>query len=286
MSEQGGRDKETPPARRNADLGVRIASSAVLLPLALACAWFGSWPTYGLVAIGATVVFCEWALVVDCSRTLVPRTPAVVTGAVFAGLAGLIAGSTGAAAGCVVALAGALGVVVLSRSAWLTAGSLYAAALAIPMPAIRADAELGLAALIVLLVVVWATDSFAFFAGRSIGGPKLWPRISPKKTWSGSIGGLIGGVAAGLVAASLFGVPLSLGLGLVLVALSLASQAGDLFESAVKRRFAKKDSSGIIPGHGGMMDRVDGLVFAGALALFVGWLHGGGDAIAAGVLIW
>ncbi|SHG11162.1 phosphatidate cytidylyltransferase [Kaistia soli DSM 19436] len=274
------------PTGRNADLGVRLLSSAVLVPLALVCAWFGSWPTYGLAAAGAMIVFAEWAYVVDRSESLLPRRPAVVLGAVFVGLASLVAGSSGVIAAVAVAAAGVLGVAALGRSAWLVAGVVYAAMLGIPIAALRADPAHGFQALLVLLVLVWGTDSFAFFAGRSIGGPKLWPRVSPKKTWSGSIGGLVGGVAAALVAAALSGVAVTIGLAVLLVFLSLASQAGDLFESAVKRHFNKKDSSGIIPGHGGMMDRVDGLVFAGALALAVGWLHSGADQIAAGVLIW
>lgn len=273
-------------ARRNADLGLRLASTAVLVPLALVCAWLGSWPAYGLVAAASAVVFAEWAFVVNRSERLLPRRPEVVLGAVFVALSALVSGASGIVAGVAVALAGAAGVAVPSRSGWLAAGVLYAAALGIPIAALRADPAYGFQALIVLLVLVWATDSFAFFAGRTIGGPRLWPRISPKKTWSGSIGGLAGGVVVAFATALLLGLPSSLGLVLVLVLLSMASQLGDLFESAVKRRFYKKDSSGIIPGHGGMMDRVDGLLVAGVLAVATGWLHGGPDAIAAGVLIW
>ncbi|HWJ76195.1 MAG TPA: phosphatidate cytidylyltransferase [Kaistia sp.] len=284
----GDRGPTPEPARqgRNADLGVRLISSAVLVPLALVCAWFGSWPTYGLAAAGAMIVFAEWAYVVDCSESLLPRRREVVLGVVFVGLASLIAGSSGVIAALAVAAAGALGVAALGRSGWLVAGGVYAAMLGIAIAALRADPTYGFQALIVLLVLVWGTDSFAFFAGRSIGGPKLWPRVSPKKTWSGSIGGLVGGVAAALVAAATAGIAVTMGLTLLLVFLSLASQAGDLLESAVKRHFNKKDSSGIIPGHGGMMDRVDGLVLAGALALVVGWLHSGAEQIAVGVLIW
>ncbi len=270
----------------NADLGLRLASSAVLLPLAVVAAWWGSWPLFILVGAGAAIVFAEWAHLVGRSSGLMPRTADVLIGLVFVIASVPVAGIEGALAGSLVALTGAVLVGLLSRSAWLAGGAVYAAALGVSIAALRADPSFGFEAVIVLLVLVWGTDSFAFFAGRSLGGPKLWPRISPKKTWSGSIGGLVGGVAAALVAAIFCDVGVSLGLAGVLVLLSLASQAGDLFESAIKRHFHKKDSSGIIPGHGGMMDRVDGLVFAGALALVVGWLHSGADHLAAGVLVW
>ena len=271
---------------RNADLGPRLASSAVLVPLALLAAWWGSWPLFILVGAGSAIVFAEWAHVIGRSNGVVPRTADVIVGVLFVVASAPVAGLEGALAGCLVALFGVAIVALLSRSAWLAGGVVYAAALGVSIAALRAGPLLGLEALIVLLVLVWGTDSFAFFAGRSLGGPKLWPRISPKKTWSGSLGGLIGGVLAALAAAAWSGVGVTFGLAVVLILLSLASQAGDLLESAVKRHFHKKDSSGIIPGHGGMMDRVDGLVFAGALALVVGWLHAGAEQIAAGVLVW
>ena len=136
-----------------------------------------------------------------------------------------------------------------------------------------------------VLLVVWATDIGGYFAGRLIGGPKLWPQVSPKKTWAGAIGGFAAslGVAAGFAAFN-FGkiVPLLL-LGAVL---SIASQLGDLFESAVKRRFGVKDSSHIIPGHGGLMDRLDGFVAAIVLAAVFGFLRGGADGVGRGLMVW
>jgi phosphatidate cytidylyltransferase len=133
--------------------------------------------------------------------------------------------------------------------------------------------------------VVWATDIGGYFAGRSIGGPKLWPRISPNKTWAGAIGGFAASivVAAGFVAFRLGEtVPL-----LVLASvLSIASQLGDLFESAVKRRFGVKDSSRIIPGHGGVLDRLDGFVAAVVLAAIFGLLRGGVDGVGRGLMVW
>ena len=136
-----------------------------------------------------------------------------------------------------------------------------------------------------VLLVVWVTDIGGYFAGRGIGGPKLWPRVSPKKTWAGAIGGF----AASLVVAAGFA---ALGLGktgpllLLGAVLSIASQLGDLFESAVKRRFGVKDSSHIIPGHGGLMDRLDGFVAAVVLAAIFGLLRGGADGVGRGLMVW
>jgi phosphatidate cytidylyltransferase len=132
---------------------------------------------------------------------------------------------------------------------------------------------------------VWVTDIGGYFAGRGIGGPKLWPRVSPKKTWAGAIGGF----AASLVIAGAFA---AAGLGnagpllLLAAVLSIASQLGDLFESAVKRRFGVKDSSHIIPGHGGLLDRLDGFVAAIVLAAIFGFLRAGADGVGRGLMVW
>ena len=149
----------------------------------------------------------------------------------------------------------------------------------------RLDQADGFVALIFVLLVVWVSDIGGYVAGRGIGGPKLWPRISPKKTWAGAIGGFAGSLVIAIgFAAFGFGKPLPL---LVLAAiLSIASQLGDLFESAVKRRFGVKDSSHIIPGHGGLMDRLDGFVAAIVLAAIFGILRGGIDGIGRALMIW
>ena len=166
------------------------------------------------------------------------------------------------------------------------AGFLYAAAALVASVLVRQDPVNGFAALMFVLLVVWATDIGGYFAGRGIGGPKLWPRVSPKKTWAGAIGGFVGepcgggrvcrarrrqdGAAAGSSAAIL----------------SVVSQLGDLFESAVKRRFGVKDSSHIIPGHGGLLDRLDGFVAAVVLAAIIGFLRGGADGVGRGLMVW
>jgi phosphatidate cytidylyltransferase len=150
---------------------------------------------------------------------------------------------------------------------------------------VRLDQVEGFVALILILLVVWVTDIGGYFAGRGIGGPKLWPRVSPNKTWAGAIGGFV----ASLIVASTFA---AFGFGKVWpmlflgAALSIASQLGDLFESAVKRHFGVKDSSHLIPGHGGLMDRLDGFVAAIVLAAIFGLLRGGLDGVGRALMVW
>jgi phosphatidate cytidylyltransferase len=133
---------------------------------------------------------------------------------------------------------------------------------------------------------VWATDILAYFVGRRLGGPRLWPRVSPNKTWSGAAGGLAGGVAGGIAVAYASGIGGLPFVGVIALALSLLAQAGDLFESAVKRRFGAKDTGRLIPGHGGLMDRLDGFLFAAAAAATIGILHAGTGAAGHGLLLW
>jgi phosphatidate cytidylyltransferase len=151
---------------------------------------------------------------------------------------------------------------------------------------LRADSELGFVATIYLFAVVWGTDIAAYFAGRAIGGPKLAPRLSPKKTWSGSLGGIAGAVLAATLVVLIGGVGNVAAAMVIAVVLSIVAQAGDLFESALKRRFGAKDSGFLIPGHGGLMDRLDGFVAAAVLACAVGIARGGIDAPARGLLVW
>jgi phosphatidate cytidylyltransferase len=171
------------------------------------------------------------------------------------------------------------------RRNWSAAGFIYAGVAEIASVLLRHDAVKGFVALTFVLLIVWVTDSGGYFAGRGIGGPKLWPRVSPKKTWAGAIGGFVASLAvAGVFAA------LDLGKAgpLVMIggALSVVSQLGDLFESAVKRRFGVKDSSQIIPGHGGLLDRLDGFVAAVAIAALFGFLRGGADGVGRGLMVW
>jgi phosphatidate cytidylyltransferase len=173
-----------------------------------------------------------------------------------------------------------------ARIDWLAAGVGYAAVLLFAPIILRRDPVLGFAAIAFLFAVVWATDIVAYFAGRALGGPKLWPAVSPKKTWSGAIGGTLGGIAAGVLTVKLLGLSVAPMLVLVAGLLSVVAQAGDLIESAVKRHFGAKDAGSIIPGHGGVMDRLDGFLTAAAAAAMVGLLRAGLDAPARGLLVW
>ena len=173
-----------------------------------------------------------------------------------------------------------------SRIDWLAAGVGYAAVLLFAPLILRRDPALGFVAIAFLFAVVWVTDIAAYFAGRALGGPKLWPAVSPKKTWSGAIGGTLGGIAAGLLMVKLLGLSVAPMLVLVAGLLSVVAQAGDLLESAVKRHFGAKDAGSIIPGHGGVMDRLDGFLTAAAAAAMVGLIRGGLEAPARGLLIW
>jgi phosphatidate cytidylyltransferase len=158
------------------------------------------------------------------------------------------------------------------------AGLAYAACVALPVVILRSLPDHGLALTFWLYAVVWTTDIGAFFIGRRLGGPKLWPRISPRKTWSGFVGGTLAGVCVAMLIKAAGAVPLSAARVLALsLVTSLGVQAGDLFESTLKRIYGVKDSSRLIPGHGGVMDRLDGFAFASlivavALGLF-GLIH-------------
>jgi phosphatidate cytidylyltransferase len=252
-------------------LAARILSSLVLAPVALAAVWLGSWAFAGLAAVAGVLMSWEW------TRLCLGRFGA--GGGVLAVMAAAVAGTAGAEPVWALALIVVAGIVapavqsVAGRSPWwMVAGAFYIGVPTLSLVWIR---SLGLETLLWLLLVVWATDIGAYAAGRAIGGPKLMPRVSPKKTWAGLLGGLSAAALVGAVAArwSGFGVP---GLAMVSAALAIVAQAGDLAESGVKRYFGVKDSSGIIPGHGGVLDRVDGLLaVAPVVALLCLAFHGG-----------
>jgi len=256
------------------ELGARVASGLVLGIVTLLATYQGGVPFALFWLAAGLAILVEWTGVARVE----PRTAQrLVQGFGLAGLTGsYLAGAPGAVG---FAIFGAVAVVVaaLARDPgakiWAVAGFFCAAVVTLVPPVVRDHPELGVTGLLWMFAVVWTTDIAAYFVGRRFGGPKLWPRVSPKKTWSGFCGGFVGGVGAGLivalVAARLGWVPvLSLPVVVVLsAAASLVSQAGDLAESALKRRFDVKDSSHLIPGHGGVMDRLDGFW---AVALLVG----------------
>ncbi len=172
------------------------------------------------------------------------------------------------------------------RTAWIVAGIVYAGGILVATLLLRSDPQFGFAAILFLFAVVWLTDIAAYFSGRAFGGPKLMPRVSPKKTWSGAIGGTAAGVAGGIAVGLAMGAGAWPAIAALAFVLSAVSQAGDLMESALKRRFGAKDSGQIIPGHGGLMDRLDGYATAVLAAALIGLSRGGLDAAGAGLMVW
>ncbi|WP_438748728.1 phosphatidate cytidylyltransferase [Pararhizobium sp. O133] len=252
------------------ELRLRIISGIVLAIIALGATWAGG-TVFQLLSVAiALLVYYEWSTVTRLAeRDFQGNAFGWLSQVVIAALILLdnsnltllvLAGFT---------IAAAIWVLIRRGTWWLPGGIVYAGLTGISLSAIRGDSDIGLLAMIFVFAVVWATDILAYFTGRAIGGPKLAPRISPGKTWSGAIGGAVSGVIAGvLVFMSHFSLD-DIGIPLLAFVLSVSSQIGDLFESYIKRRFGVKDSSKLIPGHGGVMDRVDGLVFACFAALLI-----------------
>ncbi len=259
------------PAGRLADLKVRLASGAVLVLVALGALSGGPYAFGAVVTVVAALMSWEWGRVV---RSMEPDAPMVVHVTAVA-LAGVLTIFHAAALGLAALLVGTFLVFALlfgQRPMLSALGVLYTGLPAVALIWIHADAPLGIVAIVLLIIIVATTDTFAFFSGRLIGGPKLVPRLSPNKTWSG----LIGGVSAAAIAAAIFGWVVDIPPGRLAVDavfLGLISQAGDLLESSLKRAFGVKDASNLIPGHGGFMDRMDGLAAAagaaGLAALFL-----------------
>jgi phosphatidate cytidylyltransferase len=237
------------PQAARSNLSLRIISSAVMAPLTIGIAWLGGWPFVLFWTAAACIVLWEWTAIVRHSHGAGARS-------------------------------------VTSFIAWMVAGLVYAGVLLLAPVILRRDPAYGFVAILFLFAVVWGTDIAAYFAGRAIGGVKLWPAVSPNKTWSGAIGGALAGVAAGLTVLKSAGLDIAPLLVLVALGLSVASQAGDLIESALKRHFGAKDASQLIPGHGGLMDRLDGFLTAVLAAVMVGLLRGGLDGAARGLLVW
>ncbi len=224
-----------------------------------------------LVAI-AFLMSWEWGHLV---RSADMDLAVAVHGASVAGAIGLAVGGLPLLA-LVVLLVGAIAVAALTqgeRSGLSALGVTYVGLPAVAMLWLRADEGHGFLAIVFLLVVVWTTDTMAFVFGRAIGGPKLWPSISPNKTWAGFLGGVMCSALLGAAFAQVVPGSSSLTLGAIGLVLGIVAQGGDLAESALKREFNVKDASHLIPGHGGVMDRMDGVVTvamaAGLLAMIL-----------------
>jgi len=245
------------------NLGLRVVSGAALALGALALVWFDVRPFLVLVAVAVAVLSFEWALMIA------PKSPArvavVMTLGVLAAVLLVYVGQIGPAL-AIVAFA-ALAAAAASRGVTPRAvdaayGVLYIAPACLAIVWLR-ETEQGARWTVMLLATTWAADIGAYVAGNLLKGPKLWPRLSPKKTWSGFFGGLLGAAGAALAIVNWRLMHLSLGeAALIGLAGGLATMMGDLWESMLKRRFGVKDSGDLIPGHGGLLDRVDGLMFA------------------------
>lgn len=256
------------------ELRLRIVSAIVMAAVILAATWYGGILFRIVAGLLAILIYYEWSTVTRLSETNSTGNAwgwfavAVIAGNTIFGEPSLdlplLSGFT---------LTAALFPVLRGRNWWLVGGIIYAGLSGISLAAIRGDELTGFVSILFIFAVVWSTDILAYFVGRAIGGPKLAPAISPGKTWSGAIGGAVAAlIGGGAVSLAYHGRISLLVLGLTFI-LSVFSQIGDLFESFVKRRFQVKDSSHLIPGHGGFMDRVDGLVFACFTVFLIAFVH-------------
>lgn len=251
------------------NIKVRILSAVILAAVALFATWLGGVPFRALVAIGGVLVFWEWQSITGYDKYGLLELAA--PGAIAASAFFVIANFSPLESLIPAAFAACFAVAAAVRRNvpfWFPAGVPYAVLPVLGLTALRGEDANGLWAIAFLFAVVWATDIFAYFGGRAIGGPKLAPAISPAKTWSGALCGAAAGLIGGLAVASVAGSTEYVGLAILSLLLSIAAQAGDLFESFVKRRFGVKDSGTMLPGHGGIMDRVDGLIGA-TVALYL-----------------
>ncbi|MBY3276733.1 phosphatidate cytidylyltransferase [Rhizobium laguerreae] len=244
------------------ELKLRIVSGLILAAIVLAATWYGGLAFRVLAIVIGLLIYCEWSKMTGIARDWVANAVGWIGEAAIAFL--VLVGTFEFAAGMLagVTAVGIALIILQGTSRWLPVGLFYAGATGLALAAIRSDDRLGLYAMLFVFAVVWATDILAYFVGRALGGPKLAPSISPGKTWSGAIGGAISAVVAGVVLIHFLLPGAEIIAAGVAFVLSVCSQSGDLFESFIKRKFGVKDSSRLIPGHGGVMDRVDGLIFA------------------------
>jgi len=243
-------------------LGLRTLSALVLAPIAIAIAWFG-WPWLPIVtAMAGAGMAWEWARL--CRAGRLGASGVVLIGAVLGAVAAAAAAEIALAIG--VSLAGAAVVFWMARrepggaAQWLALGALWVALPCVLLLWLAQMDGAGRVTVLWIFAVVWATDIGAYAIGRRVGGPRLAPHWSPGKTWAGLIGGAGCAALAGWGTAGILGISAALPLVLASAGLAIVEQFGDLAESVAKRRFGVKDSSGLIPGHGGLLDRLDGLL--------------------------
>ncbi len=260
-------------------LRLRLVSALVMVSAAVGLAYVGGLAFGALVLVAAALMAYEWNRL--CNGGALPPGGVLVGGVVFAvGAAVWLDPAVGlAVAALAAATAYALTRMGHAHALWSAGGVLYIAVPCIAVVWLRAAPNLGLETVFWLFAVVWATDIGAYAAGRGLGGPKLMPRVSPYKTWAGFVGGVLCAAAVGVATAAILGFPDALRLGLASAAVAVLGQAGDLGESMVKRHFQVKDSSHLIPGHGGVLDRLDSLMTA-APAVAAATLVAGEDVLA------
>ncbi|MCZ7908910.1 phosphatidate cytidylyltransferase [Agrobacterium leguminum] len=256
------------------ELRLRIVSAIVMAAVILAATWYGGILFRIVAGLLAILIYYEWSTITRLSETNSTGNAwgwfavAVIAGNTIFGESSLdlplLSGFT---------LTAALFPILRGRNWWLVGGIFYAGLSGISLAAIRGDELTGFVSILFIFAVVWSTDILAYFVGRAIGGPKLAPSISPGKTWSGAIGGAVAAVIGGGAVSMAYHGRISVLVLVLAFILSVFSQVGDLFESFVKRRFQVKDSSHLIPGHGGFMDRVDGLVFACFTVFLIAFVH-------------
>lgn len=252
----------------SSNLRLRLVSGAVLAAIAFGLAYAGPLPFATLVLVCGLVISWEWGRLVRGATFDLGFFvhAAAVTAAIVLAAAGYAAPAVAVLATAAITLVP----LYFGRGARLSAlGVFYVGLPAVALLWLHGDEPFGFLAVLLIFAIVWTSDTAAFAAGRAIGGPKLWPKVSPKKTWAGLIGALLAGALAAAAFALIAGDVSPLRLLLVGGALSFVAQAGDLAESALKRLFGLKDASDLIPGHGGFMDRMDSIVaVAVAAALY------------------
>lgn len=278
---------EPPAAAKWGDLGVRALSAAALIPAVLIDVWAGEIWFDLFVALVGILMAQEWVTIVHRQNPV--QFALHAAGALCGALLPLHAGMTGALIAIAVLCLGSAALAAAEArggSVWRYLGVAYVSLPLVALVLLRNDPDYGIAAIVFVMLSVWAADTLAYFAGRIIGGPKLAPRISPKKTWAG-LGGAVAGSALAATAVVLWlGLPALAVPVMIAAMLAVVEQAGDLFKSAMKRHYGVKDSGHLIPGHGGVIDRVDGLVAVAAAAALIGSLRSGVEHAGAGVLLW
>jgi phosphatidate cytidylyltransferase len=268
------------------DLAPRLVSGVVMIAAALGALVAGGFVFVAFWLVAAVAVHWEWQRMTGGPHEQIRMAGGGAIIALVAGLAAL--GARDAA--LVMLIGGALATLLLVQGPtriWNAAGILYAGALVLAVVVLRLSIFNGLEAILWLFAIVWGTDVMAYFGGRLIGGPKLWPRVSPSKTWAGFLTGVTSGSLLGVAVLWAVGAPLSPGPIILLgLAAGAIAQGGDLFESSLKRRCGRKDSSNLIPGHGGAMDRLDGFIAAAVFAAILGAIRAGAVAPANGLFVW